>query len=142
MTTPKPKLVTFAASHFCEKARWALDWHGISYEEVGWPPGLHQILAKRAGARATTVPMVLEADNVIQGSGNIIDWAEKKDRNQDRSLTPKAHSALLAFFAQPNKFSPHHAFSGPESFVSDLDRWSKRPVMAWVRRQYEMHRTT
>ena len=25
MITERPKLVTFAASHFCEKARWALD---------------------------------------------------------------------------------------------------------------------
>ena len=35
MVTAKPQLITFAASHFCEKARWALDWHGIAYEEVG-----------------------------------------------------------------------------------------------------------
>jgi glutathione S-transferase-like protein len=32
-------LITFGISHFCEKARWALDWHGIPYEEIGWPPG-------------------------------------------------------------------------------------------------------
>ena len=37
MATARPQLITFAAFHFCEKARWALDWHGISYEEVGWP---------------------------------------------------------------------------------------------------------
>ena len=35
MTEAKPRLITFAASHFCEKARWALDWFGIAYEETG-----------------------------------------------------------------------------------------------------------
>lgn len=251
MTTPKPKLITFAASHFCEKARWALDWHGISYDEVGWPPGLHQILAKRCGAKHSTVPILLDADEVIQGSGNIVDWADMKDGNQDRSLTPKANSAevmeierradqslgvhvrrlafaellpgyanvvkpalfyrasgwrrlagtvmwpvawrvmmrmydikpgaaeesrakleeefdwldaklaggrtylagdrfsradltvasLLANFARPNELSAHHAMSGPESLAADVNRWSTRPVMSWVRRQYEMHRS-
>jgi Glutathione S-transferase, N-terminal domain len=34
MTEPMLKLVTFALSHFCEKARWALDWHGIAYDEI------------------------------------------------------------------------------------------------------------
>jgi glutathione S-transferase len=90
MATAKPKLITFAASHFCEKARWALDWHGITYEEVGWPPGLHQILAKSCGAKHTTVPILFDGQDVIQGSGAIMDWAERKDKDQDRSLTPRA----------------------------------------------------
>jgi glutathione S-transferase len=51
----KPRLITFGRSHFCEKARWALDWHGIAYDEIGWPPGLHIILAKRCGAKTTTL---------------------------------------------------------------------------------------
>lgn len=55
MAHTKPKLITFGRSHFCEKARWALDWHGIAYDEIGWPPGLHIILAKRCGAKAATL---------------------------------------------------------------------------------------
>ena len=90
MITEKPRVVTFAASHFCEKARWALDWHGIAYEEVGWPPGLHQILAKSCGAKHTTVPIVFDGQDVIQGSGAIIDWADKSDKDRTRSLTPPA----------------------------------------------------
>ena len=59
MPEARPKLITFAASHFCEKGRWALDWHGIAYDEVGWPPGVHQILARRsaaAGEANTSLP--------------------------------------------------------------------------------------
>ena len=63
----KPRLITFGISHFCEKARWALDWHAIDYKEIGWPPGLHRILAKRCGAQGTTLPILLDGDTVIQG---------------------------------------------------------------------------
>jgi glutathione S-transferase len=88
MTEANPKLITFAASHFCEKARWALDWHGIAYEEVGWPPGLHLILAKLHGAKSSTVPIVIDGGALIQGSGAIIDWAESKAGDRGHSLTP------------------------------------------------------
>ena len=66
MVTARPQLITFAASHFCEKARWALDWHGISYDEVGWPPGLHRILAKRRGLKEAKVPILFDGEDVVQ----------------------------------------------------------------------------
>ncbi len=87
MKQGRPKLIVFGASHFCEKARWALDWHGIDYREVGWPPGLHQILAKRCGAKDTTLPILLDGETVIQGSGAIIDWADQRAQGGDRELT-------------------------------------------------------
>jgi len=250
MAAARPQLITFAASHFCEKARWALDWHGISYQEVGWPPGLHQILAKQRGLKEPKVPIVFDGEEAVQGSGAIIDWAERKDKNPDRTLTPAAdraeaseienrvgevigvhvrrlafaellpahphvvksglfHSAtgwrrlagsmmwpvtrrlmprlfnlvpgaaedsrarlegefdwlegkladgrtylvgdrfsradltvasLLAQFARPNELAVHHSMSGSDSLEAVLDRWSTRPIMRWVRSQYEMHR--
>ena len=93
MPEARPKLITFAASHFCEKGRWALDWHGIAYDEVGWPPGVHQILARRCGAKHSTVPILLEGEGVIQGSSAIIDWAESKANDPGRSLNPGANRA-------------------------------------------------
>jgi glutathione S-transferase len=73
MTGTKPQLITFGISHYCEKARWALDWHGVDYDEIGRPPGLHFILAKRCGAKDTTLPILLDGKRVIQGSDAIID---------------------------------------------------------------------
>ena len=84
MTKARPKLVTFGISHFCEKARWALDWHGITYDEISWPPGVHLVLTKRCGAKATTLPIVLDGERGIQGRGAIIDWAA--ERRQDRDV--------------------------------------------------------
>jgi glutathione S-transferase len=65
MAPIKPVLVVFGISHFCEKARWALDWHGISYTEVTWPPGLHRPLLKKHGAKGSSLPVVLDGDLVV-----------------------------------------------------------------------------
>ena len=87
MTPTEPGLRTIAISHFCEKARWALDWHGLAYEEKSWPVGLHGVLAKYHGAAATSLPILLDGKTVVQGSGDIIDWADDRRRDPVRCLT-------------------------------------------------------
>lgn len=89
MTSDEPILVAFGISHFCEKARWALDWHGISYTEINWPPGVHRLLLKQHGAKGSSLPVVLDGESVIEGSGAIIDWAENKAEDRTRSLNPQ-----------------------------------------------------
>jgi glutathione S-transferase len=246
MAQSTPKLITFGISHFCEKARWALDWHGIAYEEISWPPGFHMVLAKRYGAKATTVPILIDGEDVIQGSGAIIDWAEQKTRDSAKSLaaegaldierraddvlgvhvrrlayaemlpraphlakaelfrnlsgphnvignlmwpvtrqvmmrmyeiTPTAASesrstlereldwldsmlrgggrylsedrfsradltvaSLLAPYARPPEMPTFHDMSVPDTYLEDVERWRDRPVMLWVKSQYEKHR--
>lgn len=87
MTRTKAKLIAFGISHYCEKARWALDRQGIDYEEIGWPPGVHIMLTKRYGAKATTLPIMLDGEQVIQDSSAIIDWADGHAESGTRSLT-------------------------------------------------------
>ena len=62
------RFITFGISPYCEKARWALDWHRIPYREIGWPPGLHQILAKRCGAKSSALPILLEGTQSFRGA--------------------------------------------------------------------------
>jgi glutathione S-transferase len=85
----RPKLIVFGISHFCEKARWALDWHGITYSEISWAPGLHAVLLKRYGAKSTTLPVLLDGETLVQGSGAIIDWVDSKAQDRTRSLSPQ-----------------------------------------------------
>jgi len=87
MKQDRPKLITFGISPYCEKARWALDWHGIDYQEIGWPCGLHELLAKLGGAKATTVPILVNGDELVQGSSAIIDWADERAGAHGRQLT-------------------------------------------------------
>lgn len=69
-------LYVFAISHFCEKARWALDYLGIDYALKFTPPGVHQLLAKKLGVPRTSLPIIVVDGKAIQGSAAIIDWAE------------------------------------------------------------------
>jgi glutathione S-transferase len=89
MPQARPKLIVFGLSHFCEKARWALDWHGIAYSEINWAPGLHRMLLKRYGANGSTLPVLLDDETIVQGSSAIIDWAESKGQGGSRSLSPQ-----------------------------------------------------
>ncbi len=85
------KLIVFGISHYCEKARWALDWHKIGYQEVNWPPGPHLIMAKRLGAPRTSVPILQDGETLVQGSDKIIDWADQQtDDEAARLHTPEA----------------------------------------------------
>ena len=83
MSTSTPVLYVFAISHYCEKARWALDHFEITYELRHVAPGEHGQIAKKLGAPKSSVPYLSLDGRVIQGSANIISWAEEK-----RALTP------------------------------------------------------
>ncbi len=87
MSQSTRKLVTFGNSHYCEKARWALDWHGVAYDEINWPPGVHLLLAKRCGAKGSSLPILLDGRTVVQGSCAIIDWADQQTQDPARRLT-------------------------------------------------------
>lgn len=67
------KLYTFNISHFAEKARWTLDYEGISYKEKVLLPGPHQLVTRRI-ARRTHVPVLEHDGRYVQGSSAIIDY--------------------------------------------------------------------
>ena len=48
MSQSEPRLVTFGISHYCEKARWALDWHGIAYEKINCVPRSTKLIGFRS----------------------------------------------------------------------------------------------
>lgn len=91
MSSNKPVLYVFAISHYCEKARWALDSLGIDYELRHAAPGEHGKIAKRLGAPRSSVPYLSVGDEVIQGSADIISWAEGA-ASSEKPLTPDAEA--------------------------------------------------
>ena len=78
-------LYQFPISHFCEKARWALDYKNIEHKKVTLLPGLHVRKAKKLGGK-TSVPVLQHGDSVIQGSSEIIDYLDLKF--EQNRLTP------------------------------------------------------
>ncbi|MHB8744867.1 MAG: glutathione S-transferase N-terminal domain-containing protein, partial [Sulfuricaulis sp.] len=60
-------LLEFPHSHFCEKARWALDYKGIPFEAVAILPGFHRITVRKY-ARDSSVPVLLTDAGAVQGA--------------------------------------------------------------------------
>ncbi|MEZ4340912.1 MAG: hypothetical protein R3B82_30175, partial [Sandaracinaceae bacterium] len=61
------ELVTIAFSHYCEKARWALDLRRVPYRERRYLPAMHLLATRRA----------------LRGTG-----AGRADRHSSRFSTP------------------------------------------------------
>lgn len=68
------RLYTFQISHFSEKARFALDFSGIPYEEKRLLPGPHLLTTRRLGGRS--VPVLANGKTTVHGSGAILDHLE------------------------------------------------------------------
>ena len=71
------RLVTIPISHYCEKARWALDRAAIGYREERHVQGIHQLAARRAGG-GITVPVLVTPDESIGESAQILDWVDAR----------------------------------------------------------------
>ena len=71
------QLYQFPFSHFCEKARWALDYKSITYRAVNLLPGFH-LKPVRKLAPKTCLPVLRDEETVVQDSTAIIDYLDKK----------------------------------------------------------------
>jgi glutathione S-transferase len=86
MSAPVPRLITIPISHYCEKARWALDRAGIEYREERHVQGIHRIAARRAGGGHTT-PVLVTSEGVFPESEDILRWADGR-LSPDQRLFP------------------------------------------------------
>ena len=75
-----PVLYVFAISHYCEKARWALDYLNIDYRLQHLSPLSYIKIVRSLGATDTTLPVLSAGSLALQGSSQIIDWAESKGK--------------------------------------------------------------
>jgi glutathione S-transferase len=83
----------FAASHFNEKVRWALDYKGLPHQRETYLPGPHIPVIKTLSGGPSTTPLLQHDGGYISGSAAIIDWLE--NRYPEPALLP-ADTALRA----------------------------------------------
>ena len=81
------RLVTIPISHYCEKARWALERAGLEYREERHVQVIHRIAARRAGG-GRTVPVLVTPEGPIGESEDILAWVDER--------TPAAHRLFPA----------------------------------------------
>ena len=84
-----PRLITIPISHYCEKARWALERAGIPYREEPHLQAIHWAHVWRAG-RGRTAPVLVTDDGPLTESSDILRWV---DARSDLRLYPDRTSA-------------------------------------------------
>jgi glutathione S-transferase len=96
------RLITVAFSHYCEKARWALDHARLAYVEDRHLPLLHWAATYRAGG-GRTVPVLVTDDGVLRDSSDIVRWADEH-ATPDKRLLPDDGRARRACDALEDEF--------------------------------------
>jgi glutathione S-transferase len=81
---PKLRLITIAPSHYCEKARWALDRVGARYREEPHLPLFHFLATVRPGRKSRTVPILVTPHGELTDSTEILrhldGWVIERER--------------------------------------------------------------
>jgi glutathione S-transferase len=80
------RLITIPISHFCEKARWALERAGLPYSEERHVQGVHRLVARRAGG-GETLPVLVTGEEVLTESEEILAHADR-GLDEERRLFP------------------------------------------------------
>jgi glutathione S-transferase len=82
-------LITIRFSHYCEKARWALERTGIAYREERHVQGIHVLYARRAGG-GRTVPVLVADGEVLADSAAILAWVDRRTAPELQLYPPDA----------------------------------------------------
>ncbi|HEY2903376.1 MAG TPA: glutathione S-transferase family protein [Polyangia bacterium] len=91
---PSVRLITIAVSHFCEKARWALDRANVDYVERRYLPLAHVLPVWLAGG-GHMVPLLLDGKKSIPDSTAILKHIDNR-LPEDRRLFPSDPAARTA----------------------------------------------
>lgn len=95
-------LYTIPFSHYCEKARWALEYAGVPFEERGHAPAINRFATARFGG--TTVPLFVRGTTVLADSTDIVALADREASSSDRRLLPDEPDALEDALALEDRF--------------------------------------
>lgn len=89
------ELVTIPFSHYCEKARWALDRVSVAYHEQGHLPIFSRRATKRIGA-GTSVPALVVDSAIVADSTSIVAWADTQRPGALLPVDPTLRAEALA----------------------------------------------
>lgn len=100
------RLVTIPISHYCERARWALDRCGVPYQEEQHLQGFHTRAVRRAGGRRT-VPVLVTDEGSLLDSADIVAHASSHAA-AGRALYPADSAAREEVLALERDFAGDH----------------------------------
>ena len=133
-----PRLITIPFSHYCEKARWALDRSGIDYIEEPHVPGFSGLAAKRAGGMRMVPVLAIGDGTVLSDSTDILHWLDRNSSvsrlfaNDLAATLEDEFDLRLGPAARRIAYQPLLAWPKlPEVLFSRAPRWEMRlrPVL-------------
>lgn len=132
------RLVTIPISHFCEKARWALDRAGLTYVEERHLQVIHVFAARRAGGGRTVPVFVTESGTVLADSTDILRWADAHVPNHlrlypDGELGAQAAALETRLDEQLGPDGRLWMYQETLPVVNDLTPWALAGVPGWER---------
>ena len=89
----RPRLLTIPISHYCEKARWALERAGIAYTEEPHVQLIHRLVAMRTRT-GRKVPVLISSDGALAESAAIVRWADSRLEPSERLVWPEAQAEI------------------------------------------------
>lgn len=100
-SAPLPRLITLAPSHFCLKARWALERYGVAYAHEPHAPGFHVPAVQAAGkTTGSSTPVLVvpgsppgSPPEVLPDSAAILRWIDARAPPGAPRLFPPAAEA-------------------------------------------------
>jgi glutathione S-transferase len=134
----RARLITIPISHFCEKARWALDRAGIDYVEEPHVQLVHIVHARRAGGGRTVPVFVTATGEVLAESADILRWADTQVE-PGRRLYPEGEpgagaaaleASLDAGFGPDGRLWMYHQTL---PVIKDMGPWALAGVPRWER---------
>ncbi|MFV2071704.1 MAG: glutathione S-transferase family protein [Thermoanaerobaculales bacterium] len=150
----KYRLITIPPSHYCEKARWALELARVSYQEEPHAPLLHRRATKKAGG-GQTAPVLVTDHGVLSDSTDILEFLDSQHPDtwrpypQEDGLRAEveeleelfdtklgSHTRRIAYFhlLQHRELFLGSVLPGVGSGERKLFR-SLRPVICWLMRR-------
>ncbi len=93
MSATRCTLITIPISHYCEKARWALDRAGVEYRERAHLQVFHWLPVRRAGGK-WTAPVLVWGDRALADSTDIVEAADAQAPAERRLFPEDAEAAV------------------------------------------------
>lgn len=136
-------LYQFQFSHYCEKARWALDYKGIPYTRRNLLPGLHTKVTRKLAAKSC-LPIIVDGATVVQDSTSIISFLDQ--RYPEHPLTPPDPTEAIEALEWEEYFDEeigvplrlwfyHHTLPDRDRalrFILEGAPWYGRPLFAFI----------
>jgi glutathione S-transferase len=137
------RLVTIPISHFCEKARWALDRAGVDYVEQPHLQLIHVLAARFAGGGRTVPVFVTDKEEVLAESAAILRWTDTQIAPEQR-LYPEgdlgAQAAALEAWLDEGFGPDGRLWMYHETLpvVRYMGQWALVGVPKWERRAFHV----